>query len=95
VKPALIAGFMRHVFSSVVFMRQLLGQCLRSVNRPQQETNSRPGCHGSDLNVKSGVLQAVHEWEGLLALSAVVEVVCAEVLMEGSVFEHMAGGGED
>ena len=27
VKPALIAGFMRHVFSSVVFMRQLLGAC--------------------------------------------------------------------
>ena len=31
----------------------------------------------------------------MLAFGSVVEVVCAEVLVEGAVFEHVVGGGED
>ena len=31
----------------------------------------------------------------MLAFVAVAEVFCAKVLIEGAVFEHVAGGGED
>jgi hypothetical protein len=31
----------------------------------------------------------------LLPFGAVVEVVCAEILVEGSIFEHVVSGGED
>jgi hypothetical protein len=41
------------------------------------------------------VLQTVDEAQNVLAFGALVEVVCAEVLIEGAVFEHVVGGGED
>jgi hypothetical protein len=46
------------------------------------------------LDVESQVLQAVDEVKGLLVFGAMVEVVSAEILVEGSRLEHMVGGGE-
>jgi hypothetical protein len=54
------------------------------------------------LRLKYGVIWTVNPrlWSRLtsrracFAFVAVVEVVCAEVLVEGAVFEHVVGGGE-
>ena len=37
---------------------------------------------------------AKHESQDVLALGAFVEVVCAEVLIEGAIFEHVVSGSE-
>jgi hypothetical protein len=51
-------------------------------------------CQGGELDSESKVLQTVDEPQNLLAFCAVVEVVSAEVLVEGPVFEHVISGGE-
>src|SRR5260370_23443983 len=50
---------------------------------------------GGDLDGESKALETVDEAQNVLAFGALVEVVCAEVLIEGAVFEHVVGGGED
>jgi hypothetical protein len=59
----------------------------------KQEINPQLGRHGSDLDGESEVLQTVDEAQNVLAFGALVEVVCAEVLVEGTVLEHVVGGG--
>jgi hypothetical protein len=51
-------------------------------------------CQGGDLDSKSKVLQTVDEPQNLLAFCAVVEVASTEVLVEGTVFEHVISCGE-
>ena len=46
------------------------------------------------MDVESQVLQAVDEVKGLLVFGAMVEVVSAEILVEGSRLEHMVSGSE-
>ena len=49
----------------------------------------------SDLDGKSEVLQAGNEAMDLLALAAFVEVMRAEVVIEGSGLQHLIDGSED
>jgi len=62
----------------------------------EEETNPLPGSHGCDLDCISEVLEPVNESQPqrLLAFVAVVEVVCAQFLVECAVLEHVIGGGE-
>lgn len=46
------------------------------------------------MDVESQVLQTVDEVKGLLVFGAMVEVVSAEILVEGSGLEHMVSGSE-
>ena len=50
---------------------------------------------GSDLDGKSEILQAGNEAMDLLSLTPFVEVMGAEVLIEGSGLQHLIGGRED
>src|SRR6516225_9861152 len=49
----------------------------------------------SDLDGKSQVLQAGNEAVDLLALAASIEVMRAEVVIEGSCLQHLVDGSED
>ncbi len=49
-----------------------------------KESGAQLSRRGSDLDGESKVLQTVDEAQNLLALGAVVEVVCAEVRVEGA-----------
>src|SRR5271167_208664 len=53
------------------------------------------GSHGRDLDGESKVLQTVDQAQNVLAFGALVEVVCAQILVEGAVVKHVVGGGED
>jgi hypothetical protein len=57
--------------------------------------SSRCGVDWRDLDGKAKILQAADKPEDVLAFSPVVEVIGAQVVVEGSAFEHVIGGGED
>src|ERR1700737_3650774 len=67
--------------------------------RAQRRTRGRPSAplvgEGSERNGVPEVGQALNEAMGLLLLGATVEVIGAEVLICGSVLEHVIDGGEE
>src|SRR6266702_5205779 len=62
---------------------------------PKKKLLFRLGCQGRDLDFESEVFQAVDQAQSLFVFGAVVEVACAEILVKGSVFEHVVGSSEN
>jgi len=53
------------------------------------------GGKGFDLDIKSKLGELADETPGSRLGGAVIEVIGAEILVEGPVGEHVVGGGED
>src|SRR5262245_32592425 len=77
------------------------GTELATILRPSR-TSGRRATHGSsyetcrwlcggglDLHVMAHVLEAPEEALGLCGLGTAVEMVCTEILIDGSIFEHV------